>query len=322
MPPTTQPTCADAALETFRRDICEGLSRQQKAIPCQYFYDAAGSALFEAITDLDEYYPTRTELAILTACAPAIAALTAPDTALIEYGSGSSTKTEILLSGCPTITHYVPVDVSPTILQTAKTRLAARFPRLTVLPVLGDFATGVALPEAIAGRPKLGFFPGSTIGNFQHEAAVALLARFCTQLGQGGRFILGADLRKSPDILVPAYNDARGVTAAFNRNLLVRINRELGGTFDVAQFTHDATYDVEAGRIDMWLVSTVAQSATVAGSTYHFAAGERIHTEISQKYGIDEMRGLARRAGWRAVDLWTDAERLFSVHAFLAANPS
>ena len=318
--PRRLPPVVDVSRRSFETDILAGLGQPQKTIPCQYFYDGAGSALFEQITELPEYYPTRTEIAILKSCAGAISATAKPGTVLVEFGSGSSLKTGILLAACPAITRYVPIDVSETSLAQATARLAQKIPLLRVEPVLGDFAAAVSLPTDVLALPKMGFFPGSTIGNFSHEAAVSLLAGFRDLLGAGSRLILGADLRKSPDILVPAYNDASGVTAEFNLNLLVRINRELGGTFDLKCFEHLATYDVEAGRIDMWLVSKIEQTVSVHGTLFQFAAGERIHTEISQKYGIAELQGLAASAGWTSSMVWTDADQFFSVHAFDSAS--
>lgn len=300
----------------FERDILSGLGQAPKSIPCKYFYDAIGSALFEQITFLDEYYPTRSEIEILTDHAGDIASRTGIGCVLVEFGSGSSTKTELLLAACPMITRYIPIDVSETALSIAKTRLATVFPALKAEPVLGDFTATVSLPADTAQAPKLGFFPGSTIGNFSHEAAVDLLALFRAVLGPNSRLIVGADLRKAPDVLVRAYDDAAGVTAAFNLNLLTRINRELNGTFDLARFAHLATYDETSGRIDMFLVSAVAQSVCVSGQTFYFAAGERIHTEVSQKYGVGEFQDLARRAGWRVGTLWTDSKQYFSVHEF------
>jgi len=305
---------------SFEDDVLAGFSKPQKSIPCTYFYDQAGSLLFEQITQLPEYYPTRTELAILQACAPQISGRTRPGTVLVEFGSGASIKTDILLGACSGIARYVPIDVSPTILETAKARLEARFPTLSVEPVLGDFAAGVSLPADVIHAPKIGFFPGSTIGNFDHDATVRLLTDFRALLGRGSRLIIGADLRKSPEILIPAYNDAAGVTAAFNLNVLARINRELGGTFELSNFEHLATYDIDAGRIDMFLVSTRAQQVVIAGRRFGLAEGERIHTEISQKYSIDEVRRLAHRAGWHSSAVWTDRDQLFSVHEFASEH--
>jgi dimethylhistidine N-methyltransferase len=307
---------AVAERAAFERDILSGLGQAQKSIACKYFYDAIGSALFEQITVLDEYYPTRSEIEILTDHAGDIASRTHRDCVLVEFGSGSSTKTELLLAACPMITRYIPIDVSETALAAAKTRLATVFPALTVEPVLADFTSAVSLPADVASVPKLGFFPGSTIGNFSHEAAVELLALFRSVLGPNSRLIVGADLRKAPNVLVRAYDDAAGVTGAFNLNLLTRINRELGGTFDLARFQHLATYDEVSGRIDMFLLSTVAQTVRVSGQIFHFAADERIHTEVSQKYAVGEFQDLARRAGWQVGALWTDAKQYFSVHEF------
>jgi dimethylhistidine N-methyltransferase len=302
----------------FERDVFEGLARPEKTVPSQYFYDAVGSDLFEQITVLPEYYPTRTEIQILHACATQIAGQTLPETVLVEFGSGSSVKTDILLAACPAVTRYVPIDVSDASLTMAAQRLAIVFPELRVEPVLGDFTTTVRLPSDVKPLPKLGFFPGSTIGNFGDGAAVSLLVAFRKLLGPGARLIVGADLRKSPDILIPAYNDAAGVTAAFNLNLLARINRELGANFDLTQFAHSATYDSDTGRINMYLVSRIDQTVTIVGTQFHFGSGERIHTEISQKYDIAGLQKLAARGGWMPRSVWTDERKLFSVHEFVA----
>ena len=302
----------------FERDVFAGLGRAQKSLPSQYFYDEVGSDLFEQITELPEYYPTRTEIEILHTCAAQIAAGTESETVLVEFGSGSSVKTDILLAACPNITRYVPIDVSHASLEMAAQRLSIAFPNLRVEPVLGDFTTNVRLPSDVKRLPKLGFFPGSTLGNFSHDAAVDLLASFRHLLGPGSRLIVGVDLRKSADILIPAYNDAAGVTAAFNLNLLARINRELDGTFDLAQFTHSATYDMKLGRINMYLVSEIDQTVTICGCRFHFARGERIHTEISQKYDVAEVQNLAALADWVRRSVWMDQTWLFSVQEFVA----
>jgi dimethylhistidine N-methyltransferase len=302
----------------FEADVRLGLSARQKSLPCQYFYDQTGSLLFELITELDEYYPTRTEIGILQTCVQQISAATDGGTVLIEFGSGSSVKTDILLAACPAITHYVPIDVSSTILAIAKERLQVKFPALHVQPVLDDFTADITLPAGHSNRPKLGFFPGSTIGNFSHDRAVTLMGGFRDLLGPGSRLIVGADLRKSPDVLVRAYDDAKGITAQFNLNLLTRINRELNGTFDVANFHHMATYDEVSGRVDMYLVSLSDQQVAVGGQTFQFARGERIHTEVSQKYDVAEFQTLAQRAGWSTCAVWTDPRQYFSVHEFIA----
>jgi dimethylhistidine N-methyltransferase len=319
--PVASETRCDVASETrceFADALIVGLSARQKSIPCRFFYDAAGSALFEAITELPEYYPTRTETAILRDHAADMAALAAPGAVLIEFGSGSSTKTELLLAGMPGLYAYMPIDISGTALREARSRIATRFPRLAVLPVEADFSRPLALGDSIAAHPRLGFFPGSTIGNLTEIEAVKLLANMRAILGDGAKLIIGADLKKDVRRLIAAYDDAAGVTAAFNLNLLHRANRELGADFDVEQFAHAATYDVRNGRIDMHLVSRAEQSATVLGHRFRFAVGERIHTEHSHKYDVDGFQAMAKRAGWWPQVVWTDDERLFSVHVLVA----
>jgi dimethylhistidine N-methyltransferase len=306
------------ARSEFADALIAGLSARQKSIPCRFFYDAEGSALFEAITELPEYYPTRTETAILRDHAADMAALAAPGAVLIEFGSGSSIKTELLLAEMRDLHAYMPIDISSSALSEAQARIATRFPRLAVLPVEADFSQPLKLSDSISARPRLGFFPGSTIGNLTEGEAVELLANMRAILGDGARLIIGADLKKDVRRLIAAYDDAAGVTAAFNLNLLHRANRELGTDFDVGQFAHAATYDVRNGRIDMHLVSRAEQSVTVLGHRFHFAIGERIHTEHSHKYDIDGFQALAKRAGWWPQVVWTDAENLFSVHVLAA----
>ncbi len=308
-----------AALETsgaaaVRRDIVAGLTRAQKSLPCSYFYDARGSALFEEICLQPEYYPTRVETAILVAHAPEIAARTAPGSILVELGSGSSRKTELLLEALPALAAYAPIDVSASALDEACTRLAARFPALRLLPTVGDFTDPLALPAALAKRPRLGFFPGSTIGNFAPDEACALLGSLARTLGAGSRLVVGVDLVKDPGHLVAAYNDAAGVTALFNLNLLVRLNREMGATFEVARFAHSAVYNEHEQRIEMYLVSLDDQSVEITGRDIRFAKGERIHTENSYKYTVAQFQALASRAGWHGHQVWTDPDNLFSVH--------
>jgi len=303
----------------FAEALIAGLSARNKYIPCRFFYDAAGSELFERITRLPEYYPTRTETAILREHAADMAALAAHGTVLIEFGSGSSTKTELLLEHMRDLYAYVPIDISGGALLDAQARIETRFPDLTVLPVQGDFSRPLSLAADIAARPRLGFFPGSTIGNLTEGEAVRLLTNMRAILGDGGRLVIGADLKKDVRRLLAAYDDAAGVTAAFNLNLLHRANRELGADFDVARFAHAASYDVRHGRIDMHLVSRAEQIVSVLGSRFHFAVGERIHTEHSHKYDVEGFQALAQRAGWWSQVVWTDAERLFSVHVLSAA---
>ena len=296
-----------------------GLSQPQKTLPCEYFYDERGSVLFEQITTLPEYYPTRTEIGILQGCVREIVAGTPNGSVLIEFGSGSSRKTEILLAALDKLAAYVPVDVSSSALEDAQRRLAERFPSLRVHPIVGDFRDALKLPDDIAERPRLGFFPGSTIGNFQPEAAVDLLARMAEILGPRGRLIIGADLRKESAILVPAYDDAAGVTAAFNKNLLVRANRELGADFDLDSFAHEAVFNNAKSRVEMHLVSRRAQAVTLLGRRFMFRPGETIHTENSHKYSPADFDALAERAGWRPSRTWTDAGELFSVREIVVA---
>jgi dimethylhistidine N-methyltransferase len=302
----------------FAEALIAGLSAVHKSIPCRFFYDAAGSALFERITELPEYYPTRTETEILRAHAADMAALATPGSVLIEFGSGSSLKTELLLERMPDLFAYVPIDISGAALREAKARIESRFPHLRVLPVEGDFSLPLSVAPEIAERPRLGFFPGSTIGNLTERDAAHLLVNMRAILGAGGHLIIGADLKKDVRRLIAAYDDAAGVTAAFNLNLLHRANRELGADFDVERFSHLATYDMRHGRIDMHLVSAAEQSVTVLGHRFRFAAGERIHTEHSHKYDREGFRDLVRRAGWQPQSVWTDADGLFSVHVISA----
>jgi dimethylhistidine N-methyltransferase len=291
------------AANEFAEAVVEGLSSSPKTLPCRYFYDARGSELFEAITYLPEYYPTRTETAIL-----------------VEFGSGSSRKTELLLAEMLDLAAYVPIDVSDSALAGAKARLEARFPALHVHPILGSFNDDVVYSLDLRSRPKVGFFPGSTIGNLTRPEATKLLAGMARTLGPDGRLIIGVDLKKDPHTLVAAYNDAAGVTAAFNLNLLTRINRELRATFDLTQFRHEAVYNPRQGRIEMYLVSGRPQQAGVIGHTFSFAKGERIHTENSHKYTVEEFHVLAREAGWRPEEVWTDNESLFSVHELVVSE--
>lgn len=302
----------------FATALVQGLSQKQKTLPCEFFYDARGSDLFEAITALPEYYPTRTEAAILTQYAPEIAAGTSPDAVLVEFGSGSSVKTEILLRAIGGLSAYVPVDVSPSALDQARDRLSRRFPGLRVHGVEGDFRAGLALPAELHDKPRLGFFPGSTIGNFTPEEATRLLEVFARNLGPGARLVIGVDLLKDEARLVPAYDDAAGVTAAFNLNLLGRANRELGADFDIGAFAHKAVFNRRLGRIEMHLVSRTRQRVSVLGRAFDFAPGETIHTENSHKYTVVGFHDLARGAGWSARRVWTDAEELFSVHELVA----
>jgi len=306
--------------EAFARDVLHGLGADRKHVPCRWLYDARGSALFEEITRLPEYYPTRTEMKILAQHAPGIAAATPDGVVLVEFGSGSSRKTEILLRALREPSAYVPIDVSRSALADAAERLGRAMPALRILPVEGDFLARVDLPPDLATRPRLGFFPGSTIGNLGRPQAKSLLGGMRERLGAGARLIIGVDLVKDPSLLVAAYDDARGVTADFNLNLLTRINRELGGDFDLAAFAHEALWNADESRMELYLASLRAQRVRVLGRSFHFAAGERIHTEYSHKYTPAGFASLASGAAWRAARVWMDEERLFSVHELVSES--
>ena len=305
---------APAADADLASAFLEGLSLPQKTLPCRFFYDAEGSALFEHITDQPEYYPTRIETSILEACASEIAARTPPGSVLVEFGSGSSRKTEILLKSVSSLAAYVPIDVSLSALDEARERLATRFPALRVHAIEGNFSQNITLPANLAGRPRLWFFPGSTMGNFAPAEAALFLARMGRNIAIGGRLVIGVDLRKDEARLTQAYNDAAGFTARFNLNLLARANREIGANFDLDGFAHEAIFNGEESRIEMYLVSLAAQSVSIDGHCFDFVEGERIHTENSYKYTVESFQALAASAGWSSREVWTDAENLFSVH--------
>jgi len=299
-----------------------GLAQPRKAIPAKYLYDAQGSALFDAICEAPEYYPTRTEFAILHARAGAIAALVGPGAALVEFGGGSCVKARILLDALEAPAAYVPVDVSGAHLERAAAALAADYPQLPVVAVCADYMRPFRLPAvAQAAAKRVGFFPGSTIGNLRPEEARAFLVHAARLLGRpGGELVVGVDLKNSPAVLHAAYNDAAGVTAAFSQNLLARMNRELDADFDLGRFAHDAFYNAARGRIEIYLRSLAEQSVTVAGRRVRFAEGERIHTEYSYKYTVEEFRALAAEAGFSAVESWTDPAKLFAVHYLRASG--
>ncbi|HZZ33591.1 MAG TPA: ergothioneine biosynthesis protein EgtB [Phenylobacterium sp.] len=302
----------------FKADVLEGLARPQKAVPPKYFYDAEGSRLFEAITALAEYYPTRTEVALLRRIAPQIAEIISPGAALVEFGSGASTKTRLLLDAAPQIGVYAPIDISRAALDEAAAAIRRDYPKLTVAPLLEDFTRAISLPAAAQGRPVTGFFPGSTIGNFTPEEAESFLARARGLLGSGARFLVGIDVVKDEKVLVAAYDDALGVTAAFNRNLLARINRELGADFDLAGFAHRAIWNSAESRIEMHLESLRAQRVRVAGSVFAFAKGETIHTENSAKFTVERFAALAGKAGWTLEASWLSEKPAFAVVSLLA----
>jgi L-histidine N-alpha-methyltransferase len=290
--------------------VLTGLAGRPRAIPARWFYDRRGSELFEAITALPEYYPTRTEAALLGTICPELDV--APGAAVVEFGSGSSAKTPVLLR-CIDPAAYVPIDISGDFLRQSARELASAFPGLRVLPLEADFLRPVPLPEQVAGMPKLGFFPGSTIGNMDAYQAVDLLRAMRTWLGEGARLLIGMDRVKSPDILVPAYDDAQGVTAAFNLNLLERINRELAGTIPIDAFRHRAIWNDAASRIEMHLEATRDIAFDVDGRPFAMTTGETIHTENSHKYGARDARLMLRAGGWTPVREWTDSQGWFSL---------
>lgn len=296
-----------------------GLARQPKSIPPKFFYDAYGSQLFDAICDLEEYYPTRTETAILRAHSADIAFALGDDVLLIELGSGSSQKVRWLLGDLRPAA-YMPVDISREHLEVAARSLARDYPWLPIHAACIDYSHGMTIPAPVPHARKAAFFPGSTIGNFTPDEAEKFLAKLARVLGPGGKLLIGVDLVKDPALLHAAYNDARGITAAFNLNLLVRLNREHGADFDLAAFEHHAFYHAELSRIEMHLRSMRDQWVNLAGHRFHFKAGETLHTENSYKYTIEGFQALARRAGFASERVFLDPARLFSVHLFGVAS--
>jgi dimethylhistidine N-methyltransferase len=303
-----------APLSDFGRDMFEGLSRSPRGISPKFFYDVAGSQLFDRICDLPEYYPTRTEMRILTECAPEIAEQIGPNADVVEFGAGSLTKVRLLLDALHAPRRYVPIDISGEHLEAAAQRLRTDYPQLGVQPLVADYTMPLVLPARGEGMgQRVGFFPGSTLGNFSPEEALAFL-QLAQRLLRGGGLLLGVDLVKDPARLHAAYNDAAGVTAAFNLNLLARANRELGADFDLDAFDHYAFYEPREQRIEMHLLSRRAQTVHLCGQAFGFDAGEPLHTENSYKYTVEQFHALAREAGYRPDAVWVDDERLFSVH--------
>jgi dimethylhistidine N-methyltransferase len=298
--------------DTFAADAIAGLTAKPKTLSPKYFYDLQGSALFDRITQLPEYYPTRCEIGILQDHAPAVASMFPPGCALIEFGSGSSRKARILLSAAATVEAYIPVDISGDFLQQDLIQLRRDLPHLTVHPLVEDFTRKFAIPRQLARLPRVGFFPGSTIGNFEPGEAGRFLRHIGKMLGAGSLLVVGIDLVKDKETLNRAYNDAEGVTARFNLNLLVRMNRELSADFDLAAFEHNAFFNPKKNRIEMHLASTKRQTVRINGAAIDFRAGETIHTENSYKYSVKSFRALARKNGWSPVKVFTDG--FFSVH--------
>ena len=305
-------------LAFFRADVLRGLSKPQKTLPCQYFYDEAGSVLFEQITELPEYYPTRTEVSILNAHIGDIVDALGDNVLLVEYGAGASTKTRILLDHLTAPAGYVPIDVSEEFLLQTAGGLRRDYPALPVHPIVGDFMIRIGLPAKVTGRP-VGFFPGSTIGNLDDASIDAFMRAARALLGESGQFLIGVDLRKSPDVLIPAYDDAAGVTAAFNLNLLARINRALEANFDLDAFAHRAIWNDAESRIEMHLESLRDQTVTIADARVSFAEGETIHTENSRKFDIDALSQQISGTGWRTDQIWRDAQSYFAVMLLTAA---
>lgn len=303
----------------FRNDVLAGLSRVQKSIPPKYLYDAAGAALFERICALPEYYPTRAERDILTARAAELAERLGPDVTLVELGSGSSVKTALLLDRLAAPRAYVPVDLSADSLGAATSRLHRQYPGLMVLPVRADFTQTFTLPPAAAAARRVAvYFPGSTIGNLEPADAMLLMRKIRRRLAPGGLFIVGVDTLKPIAVLERAYNDAEGVTAAFNRNLLLRLRRELGAELDFEAFEHKACFNVPASRIEMHLRSRDDQALRVDGRSFTVRCGETLHTENSYKYAPEAFAALAARAGFGPGQVWQDEAGLFSVHVLEA----
>jgi L-histidine N-alpha-methyltransferase len=305
---------AEAQRAALIADALAGLSAPRKTLPCKWLYDSRGAQLFEAITRLPEYYPTRTEMRILDESAEEIAAAVGPGAAVVEFGPGDGKKAVKLLRALRSPVAYLPVDIAPEWLDAAASRVEAAFPVLRVHPVVADFTR----PFDLAGRAEgsnlhLGFFPGSTIGNFEPRDAVSFLRRARITLRPGARMLLGADMVKDVSILTAAYDDAAGVTAAFNLNLLARLNREAGTDFDLAGFRHCARWNAAAERIEMHIVSRRAQTVRLGQRLFRFAEGESIHTESSHKYRLEGLPRLAAAAGWRTLATWTDPQRLFCV---------
>jgi dimethylhistidine N-methyltransferase len=314
---------SDATASSFATDVVDGLRATPKRISPKWFYDTTGSLLFEKITEQPEYYPTRTELGTLQDNAAAIAGLLPQGAALVEFGSGAARKTRILLEAAKrSLGAYVPVDICASMVETETAALRQEFPEIPVYPVIADFSRPFVLPtEALSASARVGFFPGSTVGNFEPHQAAAFFREVGRALGPDSILIVGVDLIKPTEVLHAAYNDAAGVTAKFNLNLLTRINRELGANFHLKQFEHHAFYNRERNRIEMHLASLKRQKVKVCGESIDFRVGETIHTENSYKYSVESFGALARGNGWTPLAVWKDADSLFSVQAFTYKPP-
>ena len=299
--------------DAFRADVLTSLSQRQKTLPSRWLYDDRGSALFEEITGLEEYYPTRTETGILRRYAADIAGFCGDDAVLLEYGAGAGIKSEILIDALEAPRLYVPIDIAADFLDQTAERIGARFPYLTTHPIVADFTADFDIPAAIPTARRAAFFPGSTIGNLDPDEVAAFLARMRRHVMRRGKAIIGVDLRKDIATLTAAYDDSRGVTAAFNLNLLTRINRELRGEFPVDRFAHEARWNEKESAIEMHLVSLDARTVRVEDHRFAFAAGESIHTESSRKYDRHGFGDVTRRAGWHVAAVWSDPDDRFAV---------
>jgi dimethylhistidine N-methyltransferase len=314
----------DAALheevqrDAFRLDVLQGLGLPQKSLPSRWLYDARGCELFERITTLPEYYPTRTETAILRKHAAEIARFCGPGSNLIEYGAGAGIKTQIVVGALESPRSYVPIDIAGGFLELTAARLRRRFAGLRVIPVIADFTADFSLPPRVLdGGRHVAFFPGSTLGNLSPQEAGLFLQRLRRHVGPQGAAIIGVDLHKDVDVLLAAYDDAAGITAQFNRNILARINRELGGQFSPCQFRHVARWNPLEAAVEMHLESPIDQVVGIGGKGFGFRRGETIHTESSRKYEVRGFSQFARRHGWRTLRLWTDARRRFAVFGLI-----
>jgi len=307
---TTENPVQETSME---EEILEGLHKSQKTLPSKYFYDERGSQLFEEICELDEYYPTNTEMRIMESNISEIAEKLGSGIELIEFGSGSSKKTRLLLNHLNNLKAYVPVDISRDFLFNEAERLKEEFPKLNIYPVAADYTQSFQLPSDVPSCHKVVYFPGSTIGNFTPERAVIFLNKISDLVAPEGGLLIGVDTKKDPEILEAAYNDSAGITAAFNKNLLIRLNRELSADFNPAKFRHSSVYNKEEGRIEMHLISLEYQQITVAGKDINFEKGETIHTENSYKYSPQEFEKLASDY-FNLEETWTDNNSLFSVH--------
>ncbi len=318
---TDNDNASDLHPSEFLLDLKQGLARPRKGISPKYFYDAPGSALFDRICALPEYYPTRTELSILQKHACEIALHFGPQAEILEFGAGSMQKVRVLLDAMDRPARYIPIDISGEHMQEAALKMAISYPHLQVEPLVADYTQDMVLPPDMPpdGR-RVGFFPGSTLGNFEPLDALRFM-RMCAKTLQGGALILGADLVKAPDLLHAAYNDSQGVTAAFNRNVLARANRELDADFHLNQFAHSAFYNAPLQRIEMHLMSTCQQVVHIGGTPFAFAQGETLHTENSYKFTIDGLHQLAQRAGFTPRQVWTDPENKFCLLWLDAPTP-